>query len=106
MIIVTGSRIARPMVDNPQPTTTISSSTIENRSYTSVGQALQDLPGFALPDSSQFGQQANGFNVGQQFVNLYNLGSQRTLTLVNGRRFVGATPRPFFRRQRAARKWT
>ena len=95
-IIVTGSRIARPIVDNPQPTATVTSKTIENRSYTSVGQALQDLPGFALPDSSQFGTQANGFNVGQQFVNLYNLGSQRTLTLVNGRRFVGANPPSIF----------
>ncbi|MEJ7933905.1 TonB-dependent receptor [Sphingobium sp. AN558] len=96
IIIVTGSRIARPSVDNPQPTSTINAETFENRGYTNVGQALQDLPGFALPDSSQFGTQANGFNVGQQFVNLYNLGSQRTLTLVNGRRFVGANAPSIF----------
>lgn len=96
VIIVTGSRIARPSIDNPQPTTTVTSKSIESRSYTSVGQALQDLPGFGLPDSSQFGTQANGFNVGQQFVNLYSLGSQRTLTLVNGRRFVGANPPSIF----------
>ena len=96
IIIVTGSRIARPIVDNPQPTATVTARTLENRSYTSIGEALQELPGFGLPDSSQFGQQANGFNVGQQFVNLYSLGSQRTLTLVNGRRFVGANPPSIF----------
>jgi outer membrane receptor protein involved in Fe transport len=95
-IIVTGSRIARPSYDNPQPTTTINAASINARGYTDIGRALSDLPGFAVPDSSMIGGQGNGFGVGQTFVNLYNLGSQRTLTLVNGRRFVGANPATIF----------
>ncbi len=95
-IIVTGSRIPRPSFDNAQPTATIDAATLENRGYTDVGRALTDLPGFAVPDSSLVGSQGNGFGVGQSFVNLYDLGSQRTLTLVNGRRFVGANPASVF----------
>lgn len=95
-IVVTGSRIARPSYDNPQPTTTINAASINARGYTDIGRALTDLPGFAVPDSSMVGSQGNGFGVGQTFVNLYNLGSQRTLTLVNGRRFVGANPATIF----------
>lgn len=95
-IVVTGSRIARPAVDNAQPTTTLSSATLNNRGYTDVARALNELPGFGVPDSSLVGGQGNGFGVGQSFVNLYSLGSQRTLTLVNGRRFVGANPASVF----------
>lgn len=95
-IVVTGSRIARPAVDNAQPTTTLSAATLNNRGYPDVARALNELPGFGVPDSSLVGDQGSGFGVGQSFVNLYSLGSQRTLTLVNGRRFVGANPASVF----------
>lgn len=95
-VVVTGSRIARPSVDNAQPTTTLTSATLNNRGYQDVARAINELPGFSVPDSSLIGSQGNGFGVGQSFVNLYALGSQRTLTLVNGRRFVGANPASVF----------
>ncbi len=95
-IVITGSRIARPAVDNPQPTTTLTAETLNNRGYPDIARALNELPGFAVPDSSLVGTQGNGFGVGQSFVNLYGLGSQRTLTLVNSRRFVGANPATIF----------
>ncbi|MBB5715320.1 TonB-dependent receptor domain-containing protein [Sphingomonas aerophila] len=95
-VVVTGSRIARPSVDNAQPTTTLSAATLNNRGYQDVARAINELPGFSVPDSSLVGGQGNGFGVGQSFVNLYALGSQRTLTLVNGRRFVGANPATVF----------
>ncbi|WP_267381568.1 MULTISPECIES: TonB-dependent receptor [unclassified Sphingomonas] len=91
-VVVTGSRIRRPSVDNAQPTTTLNADTLNNRGYPDVARAINELPGFGVPDSSLIGGQGNGFGVGQSFVNLYSLGSQRTLTLVNGRRFVGANP--------------
>lgn len=96
VIVVTGSRIARPSYDNDQPTAVINAATLNNRGYTNIAEALNELPGFAVPDSSVIGSQGNGFGVGQSFVNLYDLGSQRTLTLVNGRRFVGANPASIF----------
>ncbi|WP_421847283.1 TonB-dependent receptor domain-containing protein [Novosphingobium sp.] len=95
-IVVTGSRIRRPSTDNAQPTAVIDARLIENRGYTSVSDAINQLPGFGIADASAIGDQGNGFGVGQAFVNLYDLGSQRTLTLVNGRRFVGANPASIF----------
>ncbi len=95
-IVVTGSRIRRPSIDNAQPTNVIDSKLLDDRGYANVADAINQLPGFAVPDSSSLGNQGNGFGVGQSFVNLYGLGSQRTLTLVNGRRFVGANASTVF----------
>src|SRR3546814_14805543 len=63
---------------------------IERRGYVNVAQALEANPLFGASDSSAVGgnQAING--TGQRFVNMFSLGSQRTLTLVNGRRFVSA----------------
>jgi len=86
-VVVTGSRIARPEFDNLEPTATVDSKTFDQRGYLDVGQALSELPAFGVAPSSAANTQA-GFGVAQSFVDLYGLGSQRTLTLVNGRRFV------------------
>ncbi|MGK7294488.1 MAG: TonB-dependent receptor domain-containing protein, partial [Candidatus Wenzhouxiangella sp. M2_3B_020] len=48
-----------------------------------------EIPTFGNPDATPQGVQ-NGFSVGQNFVDFLGLGAQRTLTLVNGRRFVSA----------------
>ena len=96
LVVVTGSRIPRPTYDSDQPTITVSGDRIDERGFTSVAQALNQTPGFQVPDSSLIGNQGNGFGVGQSFVNLFGLGSQRTLSLVNGRRFVGANPASVF----------
>ena len=91
-VVVTGSRIARPELDRLEPTVNLDSKALEQRGYFDVGQALSELPGFGVqPVSSNNTQSA--FGVAQSFVDLYSLGSQRTLVLVNGRRFVsGNTP--------------
>jgi len=94
-VIVTGSRIARPELERLQPTTTINSDFIDKRSYSNVIDALNELPAFGEPDNSPVGGES-GFGVGQSFANLYGLGSQRTLTLVDGRRFVGANSPSIF----------
>jgi outer membrane receptor protein involved in Fe transport len=86
-VVVTGSRIARPEFDNLEPTATVDSKTFDERGYLDVGQALSELPAFGVAPSSAANTQS-GFGVAQSFVDLYGLGSQRTLTLVNGRRFV------------------
>ena len=81
-VVVTGSRIARALNDTLQPTVEISSATFEQRGYTNVSQALDEMPEFGVPPTSQQNQQS-AFSVGQSFVDLYSLGSQRTLTLVD-----------------------
>ena len=97
-VVVTGSRIPRAGFDTLQPAQTVSSETIADRGFTNVADSLNELSAFGTPGSNNTGQQS-GANVGQQFVNLYGLGAQRTLTLVNGRRFVSSSaatvPGPF-----------
>jgi iron complex outermembrane receptor protein len=93
-VIVTGSRIARPEFDNLEPTGTVDAKTFDQRGYLDVGQALSELPAFGVQPSSAANTQA-GFGIAQSFVDLYGLGSQRTLTLVNGRRFVSSNTSSF-----------
>ena len=87
-VVVTGSRIARAGFDTLQPATVVDEAFFDKRGFDNAAQALNELPQFGIPGSSnQGGQAAN--NVGQNIVNLFGLGSQRTLTLINGRRTVG-----------------
>ncbi len=87
-IVVTGSRIPRAGFDTLEPATVIDSKYIESRGITNVADALNEVPGFGVPVSPSGAQ--NAFSAGANFVNIYGLGSQRTLTLVNGRRVVSA----------------
>src|SRR3984957_11275140 len=89
-VVVTGSRIARPDLDRLEPTTIVGAATFDDRGYLDVGQALSELPAFSVSPSSAAQTQA-GFGIAQSFVDLYGLGSQRTLVLVNGRRFVSSS---------------
>jgi outer membrane receptor protein involved in Fe transport len=89
-ILVTGSRIKRPNYDTLQATVVTEAEELERRAYTNVGQALEATPGFMQSDSSPLSTTQGTQNVGQTFVNFFGLGSQRTLTLVNGRRFVSS----------------
>ena len=95
-IVVTGSRIARPNIDTIEPSVVLGSEQIEARGFETLGQALNELPAFGVPGSSPVGAQAGGFGSGQSFVNFLGLGSERTLTLVNGRRFVGSNTASIF----------
>ena len=87
-IIVLGSRIARNPLDLAQPVTIISGEEYEIRAYTNAASALTDVPGVGSVNSLA-GNQA-GLGAGQQVAANFGLGSGRTLTLVNGRRFVGS----------------
>lgn len=89
-VVVTGSRILRPGFDTLQAATSTDAEEIERRSYTNVLEALQDTPGFAPAASSQIGTSQGTLGIAQSFANFFGLGSQRTLSLVNGRRFVSS----------------
>lgn len=94
-IVVTGSRIARPEFETLQPTQVIGAAQIQNRGYTNVGQALTELPAFGPPGNSGVGAQSS-FGPAQTFVDFFGLGTQRTLVLVNGRRFVSSNTASIF----------
>jgi outer membrane receptor protein involved in Fe transport len=96
-IVVTGSRIKRPNFDTDQPIVVINSAEIESRGFETLGQAINEQPAFGVPGSSPVGAaQGGSFGSGQSFVNFLGLGDQRTLTLVNGRRFVSGNTAAIF----------
>ena len=85
-IVVTGSRIRLPNLQSLEPTLTVSREYFQDRNLTNVADALNETPTFrgsVTPNGSQ-----GSFGQGVNFVNNFGLGSNRTLTLVNGRRFV------------------
>jgi iron complex outermembrane receptor protein len=89
-IFVTGSRISRQGFDAPTPVTSIDSDYLLDLGFVNVGAAVQQLPinkASLTPETNGFGS----FNVGAQIVNLRALGSNRTLTLVDGRRHIAST---------------
>jgi iron complex outermembrane recepter protein len=90
-IIVTGSRIARPDLEASVPVSVISPTAIAESGANNIQDVLADLPSVGQNisrTSSNFSSTGNG----QATVNLRNLGSARTLVLVNGRRFVAGIP--------------
>ncbi len=86
-IIVTGSRIRRAGFDTLQPAVQIDSDFLETRGFINIADALNEVPTFGPPGSGPVGQ-GTGTAIGQNFVNAFSLGSQRTLVLINGRRVV------------------
>lgn len=94
-VTVTGSRIKRAGIDTFYPAISIGNEELEDGAFTNIADALNQIPAFGAPDASPFGAQ-NAFSVGQNFVDFLGLGSQRTLTLVNGRRFVSANTPSIF----------
>ena len=94
-IITTGSRIKRAGIDTFYPAVLIQTQELQDGAFTNLADALNQIPSFGVPDAEPFGAQ-NAFSVGQNFVDFLGLGSQRTLTLVNGRRFVSSNTPSIF----------
>jgi iron complex outermembrane recepter protein len=88
-IVVTGSHIARPDDERLEPTIILTSEFLDLRGYTNVIDALNELPIFGEPANSLIGSQTSE-GVGQSYADLFSLGAHRTLTLVDGLRFVSS----------------
>jgi outer membrane receptor protein involved in Fe transport len=80
-IIVTGSRITRPNTSAAAPVTSVTSDAIRAQAAVNIEEVLNRLPQVA-PDSQQNYQDSDG----RQRVKLRNLGFERTLTLIDGKR--------------------
>jgi iron complex outermembrane recepter protein len=93
-IVVTGSRIARPETSFPNPVQSFTAESIEQAGDTNITQYLVDSPALVGSTTSQLssGSQAGFQEAGLNLLNLRNLGTQRTLILVNSRRHVAAFP--------------
>jgi iron complex outermembrane receptor protein len=86
-IEVTGSRIKRADIETSQPIFSLSRDDITAQGLTSVGDVIQNL----TAGTSALNSTNNNGGNGETRVNLRGLGSNRTLVLVNGKRWVGGT---------------
>ena len=86
-IVVTGSRIARPNLSSPNPVTSIQGEEFFHSGSVSIGDQLNQLPQLASTFSQSNSTRFLG-TAGLNLIDLRNLGTQRTLVLVNGRRHV------------------
>jgi iron complex outermembrane receptor protein len=84
---VTGSRIRRAESETSQPIISLNREEIQAQGLTSVGDVIQNLAANGSTLNTTFNNGGNG----ETRVSLRNLGSNRTLVLVNGRRWVGGT---------------
>ncbi len=84
-IVVTGSRIARQDYRSTSPIVTVSAQDFQATGAVTIDSLINDLPQFTPSISSTSNNPSNG---GQANINLRNLGSNRTLVLLNGRRVV------------------
>ena len=91
-IVVTGSRIARPELVSQSPLQIVDAQDIDNSGTVNVQQVLLENPTMGSPALSRTNSNFLTSSVGVATVDLRNLGSDRTLVLVNGRRFVAGVP--------------
>ncbi len=88
-IIVTGSRIPQPNLEGASPVTMVGQQEVKLEGTMNVENLINNLP---MAFADQGGNVSNGAS-GTATVNLRNLGADRTLVLVNGRRLPAGSPR-------------
>ncbi|MCW8832283.1 MAG: TonB-dependent receptor, partial [Colwellia sp.] len=89
-IEVTGSRLTRTTFDAPSPTTVISAETIQMTGALNMNDVLSTMPQFGKGFDATDGNYSFG-NSGINAPDLRDLGSTRTLNLVNGKRPIAIT---------------
>ena len=86
-VTITGSRLSRSDLSAPSPTTVVSKDMLQLSGDTTVESAINELPQLSAGINSSVN---SGGASGVLTANLRGLGATRTLTLVNGRRFIPA----------------
>ncbi len=91
-VVVTGSRIVTGNLESPSPVQTITSEDIQATGILNTQELLLKNPTFGTPTLSRTNSNFLTSGGGVSTVDLRNLGIDRTLTLVDGRRFVSGNP--------------
>lgn len=91
-IEVTGSRLRTTDMQGFSPVQVIDSKDIDMSSVANIQELLLKNPAFGTPGISRTNSNFSTASAGAATVDLRNLGSSRTLVLVNGRRFVAGVP--------------
>lgn len=84
-MVITGSRIRRADLESPSPVSVVDRSDIIATGMTDVGDLVQRMPAMS---GSPIGTTTNNGGTGAVEVDLRGLGTDRTLTLINGQRLV------------------
>lgn len=87
-VVITGSRIAIPELDAMTPVTVLTSKAIEASGVINVSDFLRQLPSVGTSGISSTNSNFQTADSGVNTINLRNLGDQRTLVLVNSKRYV------------------
>ena len=89
-IVVTGSQVARSGFTTPTPTTVIGAADLERIAAPTIADALNQLPALRAtytPSTTT----ASSITAGGNYLDLRGLGNLRTLTLIDGKRYVPTT---------------
>ena len=94
-VVVTGTRLVRRGVETPAPINVVNAAAVLESGETDISQLLRETPAlngsFSSTNSTNTGFDSDlGDDTGVGRLNLRNLGTDRTLVLVNGRRHVSA----------------
>ncbi len=87
-VVVTGSRIRSADVETAQPVFTMTQSDIQKTGLVNVGDILAHLTVSGSQTFSKASVLTSNSEQGGQYINIRNLGEQRTLVLVNGKRWT------------------
>ena len=87
-IVVTGSRIVRGGFTTPTPVTAVSAEQLQTAAPTTIAAGLNQLPQFRSSSRPESAQQSANAAAGANYLNLRNLGPNRVLVLLDGRRIV------------------
>jgi iron complex outermembrane receptor protein len=87
-VTVTGSRIRSVDVETSQPVFTITQADIQKTGLINVGDILAHMTLAGAQTFSKAGVLISNAEAGGQYVNIRNLGEQRTLVLVDGKRWA------------------
>ena len=86
-IVITGSRIKRPEIESPVPVAVLGQQALLQDAAANIADTLNELPQVGIGTTrttTNFLTSGTGIST----INLRTLGVNRTLTLVNGRRFI------------------
>jgi iron complex outermembrane receptor protein len=87
---VTGTRIRQVDLETAQPISVMTSEQIQKTGLVTVGDILNNMAAAGSPDFSKGGALTSDREGGGQFANLRNLGSNRLLVLVDGKRWTAS----------------
>ena len=91
-VLVTGSRIASPNADSPSPLQVLTAADIAASGATNIQELLLKNPTMGTPTISRTNSNFSTSSAGVSTIDLRNLGTNRTLVLLNGRRYVSGVP--------------